>query len=155
MRLKLWTDNDSMILRAILGFRRLAFRRHTNRCWSCVQARHYFGRPNVMRKRLTAAACVPHRRSPFIWISDALLADTFTRFCHRKRHGSNVPGPLEAQRRAARRKNTSLAYASHGVPSVDPALVFGGSKDINWWQTPTSQEPAKRKLHLKKGRLDV
>ncbi|KAK5361351.1 hypothetical protein LTR20_004388 [Exophiala xenobiotica] len=96
-----------------------------------------------MRKRLTAATCVSHQRSPFIWISDALLTDTFTRFCHHKRHGSNVPGPLEAQRRAARRKNTSLAYASHGAPPVDPALVFGGSKDINWWQIPASKEPAK------------
>lgn len=96
-----------------------------------------------MNKGLTAASCVSHQRQSFLWISDGLLADTFARFCHQKRHGSNVPGPLEAQRRTSRRKNTSFAYTSQGAPAIDPALVFTRSQNIDWWHTPTDCELAK------------
>ncbi|KIW15967.1 hypothetical protein PV08_06017 [Exophiala spinifera] len=93
-----------------------------------------------MNKGLTAATCVSYQRPAFIWISDGLLADTFARFCHQKRHGSNVPGPLEAQRRTSRRKNASLAYVAHSAPQVDPALIFTRSQNIDWWHTPTKCE---------------
>jgi hypothetical protein len=53
-----------------------------------------------------------------IWISDEILSTTFERFAARKptrqglgcrRHGSSVPGPLEARRRLAKRKMMSLS----------------------------------------------
>ena len=109
------------------------------------RSRRHYSRPNVMNKGLSAATCVSHQRPSFIWISDGLLADTFARFCHQKRHGSNVPGPLEAQRRTSRRKNTSLAYATHSAPSVDPSLVLTRSQNVDWWQAPTACELAKGK----------
>jgi hypothetical protein len=49
-----------------------------------------------------------------IWVSDELLSSTLDHFfrisCpHQKRHGSHVPGPLEARRRAAKRRMTLSA----------------------------------------------
>ncbi|KIW24457.1 uncharacterized protein PV07_10169 [Cladophialophora immunda] len=96
-----------------------------------------------MTKRLSAASCISYQTPRFVWISDALLTDTFNRFCHHKRYGSSVPGPLEAQRRAARRKNTSLAYASPGGISADPSIVLGSSANkLAWWQSPQHAEAA-------------
>ncbi|KAJ9607205.1 hypothetical protein H2200_008277 [Cladophialophora chaetospira] len=90
-----------------------------------------------MHKRLAAASCISRSRSPSVWISDALLAETFHRFCHPKRYGSNVPGPLEAQRRAAKRKNTSLAFAGSGGAPIDPSILFGSSTNhTDWWRGP-------------------
>ncbi|KIW95942.1 uncharacterized protein Z519_03008 [Cladophialophora bantiana CBS 173.52] len=89
-----------------------------------------------MTKGLSAASCISHQGSRFAWIPDALLTDTFNRFCHHKRYGSSVPGPLEAQRRAAKRKNTSLAHASLGGISTDPSIVLGSSANkLAWWQS--------------------
>ena len=68
------------------------------------------------------------RPANFVWISDELLACTFARFCQR-RHGSCVPGPLEARRRAAKRKNTSLASQSWSPVSLDPG------QHVSWWQS--------------------
>ncbi|EXJ95460.1 hypothetical protein A1O1_00582 [Capronia coronata CBS 617.96] len=95
-----------------------------------------------MNQGFSAASCVSHQGPRFVWISDALLADTFNRFCHHKRYGSSVPGPLEAQRRATKRKNTSLArYGQGGGPrSIDPSLVLGSTSQINWWQPPAPAE---------------
>ncbi|KAI1607895.1 hypothetical protein EDD37DRAFT_10452 [Exophiala viscosa] len=95
-----------------------------------------------MPKGLTAARCIPHQTPRSVWVSDALLAETFTRFCHHRRHGSNVPGPLEAQRRAARRKNTNLAHSGCPPVSLDPAIVFGRNRNSDWWQSPTNRGPA-------------
>ncbi|OAP65223.1 hypothetical protein AYL99_01195 [Fonsecaea erecta] len=96
-----------------------------------------------MTKRLSAASCISSQTPRFVWISDALLTDAFNRFCHHKRYGSSVPGPLEAQRRAARRKNTSLAYASPGGISADPSIVLGSSANkLAWWQSPQHAETA-------------
>lgn len=80
-----------------------------------------------------------------MWISDALLADSFNRFCQHRRHGSSVPGPLEAQRRAAKRKNTSLAPAAHGGVSIDPSILLGSKSKIEWWQSPADvqEKPGK------------
>lgn len=103
-----------------------------------------------MTKVLTAASCVSRQHPPFVWISDALLSDSFSRFCRQKRHGSNVPGPLEAQRRAAKRKNTSLAHPSHGTTSIDPVAVFGSSRNVEWWQAPTHAEPEIREYRIGK-----
>ena len=72
-----------------------------------------------------------------IWISDALLAasfDSFSRGC--RRHGSHVPGPLEARRRATRRKNTNIAYNGTPQAPVDVARLFGPGKQGGWWKQP-------------------
>ncbi|KIV90206.1 hypothetical protein PV10_07536 [Exophiala mesophila] len=74
------------------------------------------------------------RPANFVWISDELLAGTFARFCQR-RHGSCVPGPLEARRRAAKRKNTSLASQSWSPVPLDPALLSGRDQHVSWWQS--------------------
>jgi hypothetical protein len=59
-----------------------------------------------------------------IWISDELLSSTFHQFFrdtspHQKRHGSHVPGPLEARRRSAKRRMTVSAgfYPQDSFPS--------------------------------------
>ena len=67
------------------------------------------------------------------WVSDDLLAATFRRFAHgQRRHGSRVPGPLEARRRLARRRNTALA--GMGAPMEDIACLFGrnGREHMKW-----------------------
>jgi hypothetical protein len=102
-----------------------------------------------MTRHLAAASCIQRQSSRAVWISDALLAETFHRFFHHKRHGSNVPGPLEAQRRATKRKNTSLAALSAGGISVDPAIVLGSSAHkAGWWG---SHEHKPEKYHAQKG----
>ncbi len=88
-------------------------------------------------ERLTAASCISRQSSNPVWISEALLTETFNRFCHHKRYGSSVPGPLESQRRAAKRKNTSLAYSRSGGASIDPSVVFGSqAAQQDWWRAP-------------------
>ncbi|KAJ5899529.1 hypothetical protein N7495_004273 [Penicillium taxi] len=75
-----------------------------------------------------------------LWISDDLLAATFRRFANgQRRHGSCVPGPLEARRRLARRRNTDLAGIG-GASAEDIACLFGrnGKEHMKWtdhsWQ---------------------
>ncbi|KAJ6028468.1 hypothetical protein N7540_004044 [Penicillium herquei] len=72
------------------------------------------------------------------WVSDDLLAATFRRFAHgQRRHGSCVPGPLEARRRLARRRNTALAGFG-GAPADDIACLFGrnGREHMKWTDHP-------------------
>jgi hypothetical protein len=66
----------------------------------------------------------------YVWISDDLLALVVNRFfrascSHQKRHGSHVPGPLEARRRASKRRMTVQTgmYPSGG--SLPPLFDFG------------------------------
>ncbi|KAF1920661.1 hypothetical protein BDU57DRAFT_509066 [Ampelomyces quisqualis] len=75
-----------------------------------------------------------HFPSPHtIWVSDELLSSTLDRFfrisCpHQKRHGSHVPGPLEARRRAAKRRMTLSANfypREHPPSSFDLGALFG------------------------------
>src|ERR1700753_2284583 len=88
-----------------------------------------------MSKRLAAASCITYQTPKFVWISDALLTETFNRFFHHKRYGSNVPGPLEAQRRATKRKNTGLAAVSGGGIPIDPSIVLGSTaNEAGWWR---------------------
>lgn len=68
--------------------------------------------------------------TPFVWVSDALLADAFARFVRvsqsHKRHHSYVPGPLEARRRLSRRRmgSTGLA-AAVSLENADYRPVLG------------------------------
>lgn len=72
------------------------------------------------------------------WVSDDLLAATFRRFVNgQRRHGSCVPGPLEARRRLARRRNTALA-GSGANSAEDIACLFGrnGREHMKWTDHP-------------------
>jgi hypothetical protein len=67
--------------------------------------------------------------SSYVWITDDLLDLTVNRFfrsgCrHQKRHGSQVPGPLEARRRAVKRRMTLQAHLPSAGPSL-PLFSFG------------------------------
>ncbi|KAK4549192.1 hypothetical protein LTR36_007650 [Oleoguttula mirabilis] len=90
-----------------------------------------------------------------LWITDDVLADAFNRFARvshthtSRRYGSNVPGPLEAHRRLARRKMglTSLAL-SNGPPGLDIGALFGfGARQAlpmekSWkWVAPSAPIP--------------
>ncbi|KAF2144739.1 uncharacterized protein K452DRAFT_316671 [Aplosporella prunicola CBS 121167] len=88
-----------------------------------------------------------------VWITDELLADSFHRFVNAsnanrstcKRYGSNVPGPLEAKRRLAKRRMMGLA-ASGGVAGPSFGALFGlnGPARQPWtWEPP---KPAKQSL---------
>jgi hypothetical protein len=80
-----------------------------------------------------------------IWISDALLAETFDNFSRGcRRHGSHVPGPLEARRRATRRKNTNIAYNGTPPTPIDVAGLFSPGKQGRWWKQPHIGEVQKR-----------
>ncbi|WPH04130.1 Hypothetical protein R9X50_00701500 [Acrodontium crateriforme] len=62
-----------------------------------------------------------------IWVTDDVLAEALTRFslvsqAHR-RHGSHVPGPLEAQRRLAKRRMGIAAMGTTGPASTG----------MDWW----------------------
>ncbi|KAJ5525466.1 hypothetical protein N7494_012116 [Penicillium frequentans] len=78
------------------------------------------------------------------WVSDDLLAATFRRFASgQRRHGSCVPGPLEARRRLARRRNTALA--GFGLsPAEDIACLFGrnGREHMKWTDHPWQRSHA-------------
>lgn len=77
------------------------------------------------------------------WISDDLLAATFRRFANsQRRHGSCVPGPLEARRRLAKRRNTALASIGGG-PAEDIACLFGrnGREHMKWTDHPWQRAP--------------
>ncbi|KAL2870781.1 class I SAM-dependent methyltransferase [Aspergillus lucknowensis] len=70
-----------------------------------------------------------------VWISDELLASTFRRFTNgQRRYESRVPGPLEARRRLAKRKNTALASVAGTGPFDDIACLFGrdGREHLKW-----------------------
>ena len=77
-----------------------------------------------------------------VWISDDALTSTFRRYANRqRRHGSNVPGPLEARRRLAKRKNGALAGVGGPGGLDDIACLFGkeGQSHLKWTSTPNYQ----------------
>ncbi|EKG12206.1 hypothetical protein MPH_10689 [Macrophomina phaseolina MS6] len=83
-------------------------------------------RPSACRGAVQHAT---FQRTQHVWITDDVLADAFHRFLNvsnasRKRYGSNVPGPLEARRRASKRRIMGLATGSPGV-GPDIGVLFG------------------------------
>lgn len=94
---------------------------------------------NVSRSHLAVT------RPSHVWISEDVLSETFNAFAqNHKRYGSHVPGPLEARRRASKRRATHLA---HHVPtgySLDPFGLFDTRTENEWWKKaePASQPRA-------------
>lgn len=92
------------------------------------------------RKATCRQVTLPSRRtSPnALWITDDILSSALYRLfpCVHKRYESNVPGPLEAQRRLARRRMMGLATHGGGGGGVDPALLYGSrgptTKSLEW-----------------------
>lgn len=88
--------------------------------------------------------------SNHVWISDELLNSLYQRFSVSivpKRYGSSVPGPLEAQRRAAKRRMMGLANVGGGEGGgFNPAFLAQGdrSRDLyGWkWQAPMTSPQA-------------
>lgn len=104
----------------------------------------------MTRPSRAAAQCLDS-----LWITDEVLTDAFNRFARVshthtcRRYGSNVPGPLEARRRLARRRMALASVAaSSGPPGPDLGALFGfGSgqplpMENSWkWQAPSVQVP--------------
>ncbi|OJJ77840.1 hypothetical protein ASPBRDRAFT_25465 [Aspergillus brasiliensis CBS 101740] len=72
-----------------------------------------------------------------VWISEDFLASAFRRFANnngQRRYESRVPGPLEARRRLAKRRNTALAGLAGTGPLDDIACLFGrnGREHLKW-----------------------
>ncbi|KAF2766982.1 hypothetical protein EJ03DRAFT_329638 [Teratosphaeria nubilosa] len=96
-------------------------------------------------------------RNDGLWITDDLLRDAFNRFLrlsHANRHpqhfnqsgrrnGSNVPGPLEARRRLARRRMGLMTNAgAAGPPDLGALFGLNARPPVDWetswkWQPPT------------------
>ena len=80
----------------------------------------------------------------YVWISEEVLNNAikhFSRGITFRRHAGTVPGPLEARKRAAKRRMVNLAQVG-GAREIDPSL-FGGPGHApgqnGWqWQSPTA-----------------
>ena len=75
-----------------------------------------------------------------VWIGEDLLDSTLRQFVNKRqwiRNSSSVPGPLEARKRAAKRRMVNVAPAA-GSAAIDPTLLLGMGKESqtgNWqWQ---------------------
>jgi hypothetical protein len=104
-------------------------------------------RPSIACRRAVQSLQTPLPQH--IWISDDLLASTFRQFfrssCRQqKRHGSHVPGPLEARRRAAKRRMSLSVndYPQDSFPSsFNLGALFGfgrSSSQPSWRYEPPS-----------------
>ncbi|KAL8874386.1 MAG: hypothetical protein Q9174_000285 [Haloplaca sp. 1 TL-2023] len=92
-------------------------------------------------RRVTATLPSDH-----IWITNDMLNHAFRRYLRLRpdlRHGSAIPGPLEARRRSAKRKMMGAAPATAG-PALYPGFlpgVSGERQDQLVWPWPTSPPP--------------
>ncbi|KAG0650777.1 hypothetical protein D0Z07_2428 [Hyphodiscus hymeniophilus] len=83
-----------------------------------------------------------------IWVSDEILSNAYQRFCSipptSRRHGSFVPGPMEARRRLGNRRMTQVSGAATSAPhGVEPIWGFFMEPDrTKWqWQAPKNRPP--------------
>ena len=90
-------------------------------------------RPRLMhRPPIACRRAVQSLQNPtphHVWVTDDLLSVAVNRFfripCpHQKRQGSHVPGPLEARRRAAKRRMTASANF-HPQDNLPPLFSLG------------------------------
>lgn len=93
--------------------------------------------------------CVPLRLNApkdHIWVSEDVLNSAMRHFAHGRiprRHVGLAPGPLEARKRATKRRMMNLAQVGGGEgfdPGVLPGL--GAPERVDWtWQSPTPLLP--------------
>ena len=107
----------------------------------------------AVRVRCPTLRPSPVQSIDHIWISNDLLSSAFRRFTRSrssKRHGSFVPGPLEARKRQARRRMVDVAAARGdgivGALDTGAYLVAGGSltNQSFQWQPPLA--PARERV---------
>ncbi|KAL8799718.1 MAG: hypothetical protein Q9200_007465 [Gallowayella weberi] len=107
-----------------------------------------------LKRHLCRFASAP--TSDHIWISDDFLHQALHRYVQLRvghRHGSAAPGPLEARKRAAKRRMMGLAPTASS-PQLHPGFpaVLGRGQDNQqgWqWQSPKVAQP-KDSPYLKK-----
>ena len=86
------------------------------------------------------------RRGDYVWISEDALDIAIQRFSHARisrRHVGLAPGPLEARKRASKRRMMNLAQAG-GATELDPMLLprVGVAPEKGWqWQSPSPASP--------------
>lgn len=79
-----------------------------------------------------------------VWITDSALASAFNRYCRVSstwtRHASNVPGPLESQRRLGRRRMADAS--SWYCPPAPPSWAFSVPLNLSkyTWKPPSSHQ---------------
>ena len=127
------------------------FHHHASR--QCGSATSFMPCRPKLCQRLAAQLSHPPP-TPFgsnhIWISDELLSEAFNSYLRvshaTRRYGSNVPGPLEARRRASKRRmGCAVAATSMGPPGGDFGALFGAGAAGNaveggWsWKAPGVQ----------------
>lgn len=100
-------------------------------------------------RRQLCCLAVPRRvKAPapteyYLWITDDIFNDSLSRFALAalsRKHGSFVPGPLEARRRAAKRRMVNLAKTCGGV--VKEPIPFSEMNPDHYskewqWQSPS------------------
>ncbi|KAL8765730.1 MAG: hypothetical protein Q9209_007295 [Squamulea sp. 1 TL-2023] len=96
---------------------------------------------SLKRRICRFAATYP---SDHIWISDDILNHALSRYMQLRvdrRHGSAIPGPLEARKRATKRRMAGLADTTGGLdlhPGFLTGLGRGQENQQGWqWQSPT------------------
>ena len=73
----------------------------------------------------------------YIWISDKALDHAIQRFSHiriSRRHVGLAPGPLEARKRASKRRMMNLAQAGDGAPPEFDLFPWTEIPPQNGWQ---------------------
>ena len=98
-------------------------------------------RRHVCRVSFPAKPC-----NDYVWISEDVLNGAVERFTHSRcsrRHVGHVPGPLEARKRATKRRMMNLAPVGWGTwgTGIDPSLLSGFRQpwQPSWqWQSLTA-----------------
>ena len=104
----------------------------------------------MLHMSLRRHVCCRHLRlngpKDHIWIREDLLNIALHRFAHGRvprRHVGLAPGPLEARKRATRRRMMNLVQVG-GEGSLDPNVLpaLGSPESMEWkWQSPEPLAP--------------
>ncbi|EAQ93257.1 hypothetical protein CHGG_01492 [Chaetomium globosum CBS 148.51] len=106
--------------------------------------------PASQCRRALQRQIVPSKDS--IWITDGLLASAFERYCcvsrTWNRKASNVPGPLESQRRLGRRRMGDAS--TWHCPPTPPSWAFLAPLNLTQWTwKPPSLAPTRERNQLR------
>ena len=111
----------------------------------------FMPKPAIVCRR--AAHRIVPLSAQHVWITDEVLANAFHHFLRvtstsQRRYGSNVPGPLEARRRASKRRIMGLAAVGGGggTPSVGALFGLASRGPPSWRYEPPSIRNPKEQL---------